>query len=79
MKKKYFRLRESSISKEDKKSIERGRGRGGFHGRGNKKRRGRGHFDGHDEQRQSNYDQKNYKSGIQCHYYKNFGHMKADC
>ncbi|URD85001.1 Retrotransposon protein [Musa troglodytarum] len=75
---KAFQIKgESSTSKEDKNTAGRSRGRGGFRGRGNG--RGRGHFDGHNEQKQCHYDQKNYKNRIQCHYCKKFGHMKADC
>ena len=65
---------EASNSRGVDKAARRGRGRGAFHRNSRGRGRGRGF-----EQRHATSEQKGYKSGIQCHHCKKFGHVKANC
>lgn len=57
-------------------SIERGNGRGGYHGRG----RGRGgRFGGKGRGRGSEHKNFNQKTSFRCHHCKKFGHKEANC
>ncbi|KAH7691867.1 Zinc finger CCHC-type protein [Dioscorea alata] len=66
---------ETSNVKRDDKSSSRGRGKNNYRGRG----RGRGRGRSTDRQRQQYSDSRTSKGSIQCHIYKRYGHMKAEC
>ncbi|KAJ0077459.1 hypothetical protein Patl1_35960 [Pistacia atlantica] len=71
---KAFQVRgEASNQNEEKEVTSRGRGRGGFRGRGGHGRR-RG-----DEQNDETQQLRGNRSGVQCYYCKRFGHVKAEC
>ncbi|KAJ0080589.1 hypothetical protein Patl1_24239 [Pistacia atlantica] len=80
---KAFQVKEAATKTgEIESSTSRGHGSGGFCGRGRGRGRGRSQFDqqkrSSSEQRSSG-EQRSYRSGIQCHHCKKFGHKKGDC
>lgn len=60
---------ESSYNGKTEQNGGRGQNRGGFRGRGCGGGRGRGHSGG----------QRHFKSNVQCHYCKKFGHKESEC
>lgn len=71
---KAFQAKASSSSGRGKESNRGGRG-----GRASGRGRGRGRSNEQADYRQSNDEQKQYKSNVQCYYCKGYGHVKADC
>ncbi|KAJ0095705.1 hypothetical protein Patl1_15015 [Pistacia atlantica] len=71
---KAFQVKEAVTKTEEiESSTSRGYGSGGFYGRGrgHGRVRGRSQFD---QQQRLSSEQRSYKSGIQCHHCKKFGH-----